>query len=313
MRFAAVFPGQGSQVVGMLEELRGASPEVERCFAEASEALGFDLGRLVSTGPAEQLDRTEFTQPALLVAGFATWRLWRLRGGPVPDAAAGHSLGEYTALAAAQVLDFADAVKLVHLRGKLMQEAVPAGSGAMAALLGLDLSTVEHLCASAPAEGIVQAANLNAPGQIVISGARTAVERVSSLAREAGAKRVIPLPVSVPSHSMLMKPASEKLAEALAGIELKAPAFPVVNNVDVAAPSTPAEIRDALVRQLVNPVRWTEVVAALHRDYGADTLVEFGPGRVLTGLTRRIDGELEAVAVHDSPSLAAALRLAGGT
>lgn len=307
MAFAAVFPGQGSQSLGMLDELAHAYPEVASTFAEASAGLGFDLARLVKEGPAEELDRTENTQPALLAAGVAVWRVWRARGGPMPAALAGHSLGEYSALVAAGVLDFADAVRLVRLRGQLMQEAVPAGVGAMAAILGLDAQAVEGLCTAAQAEGLASPANLNAPAQTVIAGHVEAVERVAELARQAGAKRVVMLPVSVPSHCALMEPAARGLATALASVRLGSPALPVVNNVDVAAPTIPAEIADALVRQLTNPVRWTETIGALRSAYHVGSIVEFGPGKVITGLVRRIDPELETLAVYDSAGLAAAL------
>lgn len=307
MSFAAAFPGQGSQSPGMLNELAGRCPEVAATFAEASSVLGFDLARLVGEGPAEELDRTENTQPALLAAGVAVWRAWRAQGGPLPAALAGHSLGEYSALVAAEALDFADAVKLVRLRGKYMQEAVPAGVGAMAAILGLDARAVGELCVAAQDEGLAAPANLNAPAQTVIAGHVEAVDRVAELAREAGAKRVVMLPVSVPSHCVLMEPAAEALAAALASVRLLPPALPVVNNVDVAAPTTPAEIADALIRQLTHPVRWTETIEALHSTYHVNSVIEFGPGKVISGLVRRTDPELKALAVYDFAGLATAL------
>ncbi|MGH8273747.1 MAG: ACP S-malonyltransferase [Gammaproteobacteria bacterium] len=307
MSFVVVFPGQGSQAVGMLAELAEAHASVAATFEEASDALGFDLHKLIREGPADTLNRTENTQPALLAAGIAVWRLWEEQGGAPPAALAGHSLGEYTALAAAGVFGFADALRLVRLRGQFMQEAVPAGTGAMAAIIGLDAAAVGKTCAAVRELGIVSPANLNSPTQIVISGERAAVEKAGVLASEAGAKRVIPLAVSVPSHCALMRPAAERLAAALAELDPKAPTIPVVNNADVAAPNDPTEIADALVRQLTQPVRWTEVVENLRDDYQAETLLEFGPGAVLTGLGRRIDRSLKGFAVNDPVGLDAAL------
>lgn len=311
MSFAAIFPGQGSQSVGMLAELAGANETVAGTLSEASEALGFDLARLMREGPEEDLNRTENTQPALLAAGVAAWRAWQAAAGPAPAACAGHSLGEYTALVAADAMDFDAALRLVRLRGQAMQEAVPAGHGAMAAVLGLDAAAVSRICGEASAAGIVSAANLNAPEQIVIAGDKAAVEEASRRAEAAGAKRVVPLAVSAPSHCALMAPAAERLAAALADVEVRAPRIPVVNNADVAAPDDPAAIRDALVRQLTQPVRWVEVVGALKSEYGAGQFVEFGPGRVLAGLMRRIDRELKAWPVYDAAGLEAALAAVG--
>jgi len=307
MSFAAIFPGQGSQSVGMLAELAASNDAVADTLKEASAALGFDLAQMMLEGPAEELNRTENTQPALLAAGVAAWRAWQAAGGPEPVACAGHSLGEYTALVVAGVMDFDAALKLVRLRGQAMQEAVPAGSGAMAAVLGLDAETVIRLCKDVSDTGIVSAANLNAPEQIVIAGEQAAVEDATRRAGEAGAKRVVPLAVSAPSHCALMAPAAERLAAALEGLELRPPRIPVINNADVAAPGDAAAIRDALTRQLTQPVRWVEVVGALKCEYGASQLVEFGPGRVLAGLMRRIDRELKAWPVYDAASLDAAL------
>jgi [acyl-carrier-protein] S-malonyltransferase len=307
MPCAIVFPGQGSQAVGMLAALAEAHPETNATFEEASTALGFDLAALIREGPAETLNRTDNTQPALLAAGIAVWRAWLKRGGARPAALAGHSLGEYTALVAAGVLEFADAIRLVNLRGRFMHEAVPEGTGAMAAIIGLDAGAVQEACAVASALGVVAPANLNSPGQIVVSGERKAVAQAGVLAREAGAKRVIPLAVSVPSHCALMEPAAERLADALGGLELRRPTIPLVNNVDVAAPAEPAAIREALVRQLTQPVRWTEVVENLRGDYGVNILLEFGPGAVLTGLARRMDRGLKGLAVNDATNLEAAL------
>ena len=307
MSFIAIFPGQGSQSVGMLDGLAAANDTVARTLAEASTALGFDLAGLMANGPDEALNRTENTQPALLAAGVATWRAWRTAGGPEPVACAGHSLGEYTALVVAGVLDFAAALKLVQLRGRVMQEAVPVGSGAMAAVLGLDADTVVRVCTEASETGRVSAANFNAPEQIVIAGDKAAVEEASRRATATGAKRVVPLAVSAPSHCALMAPAAERLALALEEIELHTPRIPVINNVDVAAPRDMTAIRGALIRQLTQPVRWVEVVSALKSEYGASQGVEFGPGRVLTGLMRRIDRTLKVWPVCDAPGLDAAL------
>lgn len=308
---AFLFPGQGSQSVGMLAGVAAQRPVVEDTFAEAGSALGVDLWSLVREGPALDLDRTENTQPAMLAAGVAMWRVWRAVGGPAPAWMAGHSLGEYTALVCAGSLAFADAVRLVAERGRLMQEAVPAGVGAMAAILGLDDEAVRALCAESEQGQVVEAVNLNAPGQVVIAGHAEAVERASALARERGAKRVLPLSVSVPSHCALMRPAAELLRARLAQVEVRAPEIPVLHNVDVATRETPEAIREALVRQLHSPVRWVETVEALAAR-GVTTTVECGPGKVLTGLVRRIDRRLAALALFDEPSLQAALDGAGG-
>ncbi|MDN5864275.1 MAG: ACP S-malonyltransferase [Gammaproteobacteria bacterium] len=310
MPFAVVFPGQGSQSVGMLAGLADGSEVVADTIAEASEALGFDLGNLLREGPAEELNRTENTQPALLAAGIAVWRLWMERGGTQPAVLAGHSLGEYTALAAAGAIAFTDALRLVRQRGLFMQEAVPEGVGAMAAIIGLDAQTVTRLCSEAGSEGTVSAANFNSPAQIVISGQRAAVEKARGLAEAAGAKRVIPLAVSVPSHCGLMRPAAERLAAELSALELVTPAIPVVNNADVAAPQEAQVIADALVRQLTQSVRWTETVLSLRDDFGAQAVFEFGPGQVLTGLGKRIDRRFPGQAVNDTASLEKALEAA---
>lgn len=303
MKFAVVFPGQGSQAVGMLADLAGASPIVRETFDTASTALDYDLWRLVADGPAEKLNATEITQPALLTAGVAIWRAWEERGGSRPAILAGHSLGEYTALVAAGAIDFEDAVKLVEYRGQAMQTAVPAGSGAMAAILGLDDDAVRAACREAAASGdIVTAANFNAPGQVVISGHGPAVERAIEAANAAGAKRAIQLPVSVPSHCELMRPAADRLAARLKEIEIRTPELPVIANCDVTVKREPAAIRDALVAQLHQPVLWADTVRALReRDVGR--LLEFGPGKVLAGLTRRIERGLKAAAVNDPAKL----------
>jgi [acyl-carrier-protein] S-malonyltransferase len=303
---AFVFPGQGSQSVGMLADLAGDFPIVGETFAEASAALGYDLWQLVQEGPAEELNQTHITQPAMLTSGIAVWRILQQKGVAAPAVVAGHSLGEYSALVAAGAIAFADAVKLVAERGRLMQEAVPAGQGGMAAILGLDDATVISVCESAAEGDVLSAVNFNAPGQVVVAGTAAAVERVVAAAKEAGAKRALPLPVSVPSHCALMKPAAEKLAEQLAAITISAPAIPVINNVDVATVSDADAIRNALVRQLYSPVRWVESVQKMAQD-GVDTLVECGPGKVLVGLNKRIEKSMNAMAVFDAASLEKAL------
>ncbi|MDT0175563.1 ACP S-malonyltransferase [Pantoea sp. RRHST58] len=305
-QFAFVFPGQGSQTVGMLSELAAAFPLVEATFREASDALGYDLWQLVSAGPAEELNKTWQTQPALLAASVAIYRVWQQQGGAQPALMAGHSLGEYSALVCAGVLDFADAIKLVELRGKLMQEAVPEGTGAMQAIIGLDDASIRKACEESAQGQVVSPVNFNSPGQVVIAGNKEAVERAGAACKAAGAKRALPLPVSVPSHCALMKPAADKLAVALEKIAFNAPSVPVVNNVDVKCESDAAAIRHALVRQLYSPVRWTESVEFM-ASQGVTQLLEMGPGKVLTGLTKRIVDSLTATAVNDPTSLSAAL------
>jgi [acyl-carrier-protein] S-malonyltransferase len=305
-QFAFVFPGQGSQTVGMLTELAATYPLVEETFREASDALGYDLWQLVSQGPAEELNKTWQTQPALLAASVAIYRVWQQQGGEQSALMAGHSLGEYSALVCAGVLNFADAVKLVELRGKLMQEAVPEGTGAMQAIIGLDDAAIRKACEESAQGQVVSPVNFNSPGQVVIAGNKEAVERAGAACKAAGAKRALPLPVSVPSHCALMKPAADKLAVALESITFNAPAVPVINNVDVKAETDAAAIRHALVRQLYSPVRWTESVEAMAAQ-GVTQLLEIGPGKVLTGLTKRIVDSLTAAAVNDTASLTAAL------
>jgi len=305
---AMVFPGQGSQTVGMLGELAAQNPLIEATFAEASAALGYDLWQLTQQGPVEELNKTWQTQPALLSASVALWRVWQQQGGRQPSWLAGHSLGEYSALVCAGVLDFAQAVKLVELRGRLMQEAVPAGVGAMSAIIGLDNDAIAKACADSAQGQIVSPVNFNSPGQVVIAGHKEAVERAGAACKAAGAKRALPLPVSVPSHCALMKPAADKLAVALEALSFAAPAVPVVNNVDVRAEVSPEAIRLALVRQLYNPVRWTETVEYLAAQ-GVELLLEVGPGKVLSGLTKRIADTVSGTAVNDPASLAAALEL----
>ena len=305
-QFAFVFPGQGSQTVGMLVDLAATYPQVEETFREASAVLGYDLWQLVSQGPAEELNKTWQTQPALLAASVAIYRVWRQQGGEQPSMMAGHSLGEYSALVCAGVLDFADAIKLVELRVQLMQEAVPEGTGAMQAIIGLDDASIRKACEESAQGQVVSPVNFNSPGQVVIAGNKEAVERAGAACKAAGAKRALPLPVSVPSHCALMKPAADKLAVALESITFNTPAVPVINNVDVKAETDAGAIRHALVRQLYSPVRWTESVEAMAAQ-GVTQLLEIGPGKVLTGLTKRIVDSLTAAAVNDSASLTAAL------
>jgi [acyl-carrier-protein] S-malonyltransferase len=313
MSLALVFPGQGSQSVGMLGELAAAHPAVARTFADASAALGYDLWQLVAAGPVEQLNKTECTQPAMLCAGIATWRVWQEQGGALPQQVAGHSLGEFTALVCAGVLDFSAAVALVRDRGRYMQEAVPAGSGAMAALLGMEDSDAEQACLEAAAGEVVEAVNYNAPGQIVIAGATGAVERAIAAAKARGAKRAMLLPVSVPAHSSLMRGAAEKLRARLAGEKLSAPRIAYVSAVDAMPHSDPEDIRALLVRQLASPVRWTATVQALAAR-GATLVAECGPGKVLTALNRRIDRrpEFRCLALEDSATMQGALAAAAG-
>ncbi|MBY4950706.1 ACP S-malonyltransferase [Pantoea sp. DY-17] len=305
-QFAYVFPGQGSQTVGMLAELAAENPQVEATFREASDALGYDLWQLVQQGPAEELNKTWQTQPALLAASVAIYRVLQSKNAVQPSMMAGHSLGEYSALVCAGVLNFADAIKLVELRGKLMQKAVPEGTGAMQAIIGLDDASIRKACEESAQGQVVSPVNFNSPGQVVIAGNKEAVERAGAACKAAGAKRALPLPVSVPSHCALMKPAADKLAVALEAIIFSAPSVPVVNNVDVKCETEGAAIRSALVRQLYSPVRWTESVEFIAAQ-GVEQLLEVGPGKVLTGLTKRIVDSLSAAAVNDSASLSAAL------
>ncbi len=307
MSLAFVFPGQGSQSVGMLKELAEQYPEVEASFKEASETLGYDLWDSVQNGPAEKLNQTDVTQPAMLGAGVAVWRIWRAKGGAKPVMMAGHSLGEYTALVCAGALDFTDAVKLVAERGRLMQEAVPAGEGAMAALLGLEDDIVRQVCDEAAAGEVLSAVNFNSPGQVVVAGQKTAVERALKVAKDKGAKRALMLPVSVPSHCALMKPAAEKLALILARVEMREPVIPVINNVDAQAETGAEGIRAALVKQLHNPVRWVETIRKMADD-GVDRLIECGPGKVLVGLNKRIERGMTAQAVYDPDTLSRVLQ-----
>ena len=302
-KFAMVFPGQGSQTVGMLAELAGDYPIVQETFKQASEVLGYDLWQLVQEGPAEELNKTWQTQPALLTASVAVYRVWQQKYPALkPEVMAGHSLGEYSALVCAGVLDFQDAVKLVELRGKLMQQAVPEGTGAMYAIIGLDNDAIITACKQAEQGEVVSAVNFNSPGQVVIAGAKAAVERAAALCKEAGAKRALPLAVSVPSHCALMKPAADQLSVSLESITLKEAGVSVLNNVDVKNEIEADAIRNALVRQLYSPVRWTETVEKMAQN-GVEVLVEVGPGKVLNGLTKRIVDSLQAVSVNDVKSL----------
>ena len=304
--FAFVFPGQGSQAVGMLDAW-GDHPAVRTTLAEASSALGQDVGALIAAGPKDALDLTNNTQPVMLVAGIAAYRAWLHEGGPKPDALAGHSLGEYTALVAADTLSLADALTLVRFRAHAMQSAVPVGVGAMAAILGLDAATVLAVCEqtrAATAE-VVEAVNFNDPKQTVIAGSRAGVEQAMEAMKAAGAKRALALPVSAPFHSSLMKPAAEALRERLQGVTMRAPSIDVVNNIDVAAPRDAASIRDALYRQAFGPVRWVDVVHALSVR-GCSTVLECGPGKVLSGMVKRIHPALSSACIFDPASLTAA-------
>lgn len=303
MTFAFVFPGQGSQSVGMLNSI-AQRPEVRTTLQEASDALGEDVTKLIAEGPAEALSLTTNTQPVMLTAGVAFYRAWLAAGGAAPKVMAGHSLGEYSALVAAGVISFKDAVPLVRFRAEAMQSAVPVGTGGMAAILGLDDATVIKVCAEASTAsgGVVEAVNFNAPGQVVIAGASDAVTKACELLKAAGAKRALPLPVSAPFHSSLLQPASEKLQGYLANIEFKAPNIPVINNVDVEILSDPVAIKDALVRQAAKPVRWQETIQAM-AGQGITQVIECGPGKVLAGLTKRINDQVTGVPVFDEASL----------
>jgi [acyl-carrier-protein] S-malonyltransferase len=309
MTFAFVFPGQGSQSVGMLKQLSELEPLVQETFAEASEVLGYDLWALCQNGPEALLGATERTQPAMLSAGVATWRVWREHGGAMPAAMAGHSLGEYSALVCSGAMEFKTAVALVQFRGQAMQAAVPVGQGAMAAILGIDDAEVEAACTEAAQGDVVQAANFNSPGQVVIAGSSAAVDRAIEIAKAKGAKRAIKLPVSVPSHSALMAPAAQRLADRLRSIELAPPEVRDIYTVDVRRHGGADDVRRALVEQLVKPVRWTETIQAVIAG-GARVIVECGPGRVLTGLNRRIEKnkDITMLAIEDSESLQQALQ-----
>ena len=302
-----VFPGQGSQSVGMLKDLIENFSVVKETFDEASQVLGYDLLNLVLEGPAEELGKTFITQPALLTSSVALFRLWQSKSDVLPSVMAGHSLGEYSALTCAGVISFADAVKLVKLRGELMQETVPAGVGAMAAVIGLDDQVIIDACKEAAQDEVCSAVNFNSPGQVVIAGNKAAVERAGEILKAKGAKRVLPLPVSVPSHCALMKSAADKLAEALNNIEFNEPKIPVINNVDVKVETDAKSIKDALVRQLYSPVRWVETTQKITED--TMNLVEMGPGKVLAGLIKRINKEAVCVSCNDCATLEQSLDL----
>lgn len=305
-KVACVFPGQGSQTVGMLAELAANYPQIEDTFSQASAVLGYDLWQVVQNDPEQTLNQTHVTQPALLSASVAIWRLMQSRGKANADYLAGHSLGEYSALVCADVIGFTDAVKLVEARGNYMQQAVPAGTGGMYAIIGLDDDKIMQICESVAIETseVVSAVNFNSPGQVVIAGTASAAEKAAGQCKEAGAKRALPLAVSVPSHCALMKPAAEQLASMLEDIPFSPPKIPAINNVDVKAETSPDAIKEALVRQLYCPVRWTETVLALSSE-GIENMYEVGPGKVLTGLVKRIDKAVSGQAINTIDSLAA--------
>ena len=305
MTIAFVFPGQGSQAIGMLNGFAG-NAIVADTLAEASDAIGFDLGKLIAEGPKEQLDLTTNTQPVMLASAVAFYRAWIAAGGAPPALVAGHSLGEYSALVASGVIAFKDAVPLVRFRAQAMQEAVPVGQGGMAAILGLSDDDVRAACAEAAQGEVVEPVNFNAPAQVVIAGHKAAVERACEAAKAKGAKRALPLPVSAPFHSSLLKPASDRLREYLVNLNFSAPSIPLINNVDVAIVNDPAAIKDALVRQAASPVRWVESVQKMAAS-GVTRVIECGPGKVLTGLVKRISGDLVADAIVDQASLDALL------
>ena len=304
MKLAMVFPGQGSQSVGMLKAY-GDLPAVEETISEAQAVLGADFVKLLDEGPADKLTLTVNTQPAMVTAGYAAYRAWRALGGPAPDLVAGHSLGEYTALVCSEAISFADCLPLVRFRAESMQQAVPEGQGAMAAILMLDDDLVRAACTEAG--GVVQAVNFNAPGQVVIAGEKAAVERAMEACKTKGAKRAMLLPVSAPFHSTLMRPAADKLKGRLQTVNVKAPKIPVINNVDVAIENDPARIKDALVRQAASPVRWVETIRRMV-DAGVTHVVECGPGKVLAGMTKRIAPGVKSFAAADRASLEEALK-----
>jgi [acyl-carrier-protein] S-malonyltransferase len=311
MKLAMVFPGQGSQSPGMLKAYEGL-PGIDETVKEAAATLGADFAQLLEQGPAEALNLTVNTQPAMLTAGVAVYRAWRAAGGPAPALIAGHSLGEYSALVAAEALSFADALPLVRFRAQAMQEAVPAGEGAMAAILNLDDDKVREACAEAAGSQVVQAVNFNAPGQVVIAGHKAAVARAIEACKAKGAKRALPLPVSAPFHSSLMQPAAERLDERLASVQLRATKIDLINNVDVGVAQEPSAIRDALVRQAAAPVRWVETIRAM-ATAGITHVVECGPGKALAGMTKRIDASLQSLALADRASFDQALAALKGS
>lgn len=305
MSTAFIFPGQGSQTIGMLKVLSEQYTSVIETFSEASEALGYDLWQLCQEGPAEQLSQTEFTQPALLTAGVAVWRVWQAQGGAIPDVMAGHSLGEYTALTCAGALTFSDAVTLVQDRGRYMQSAVPAGEGAMAAIIGMDDEAVIKTCETAAKNGVIQAVNFNAPGQVVIAGEKSAIDASVELFKEAGAKRALPLPVSIPAHSKLMTPAAKKLRERIANVDVNLPEIPVIHNCNVSIAGSGDEVRENLVSQLDSPVLWVKCVEKMVDDFSITKVIESGPGKVLAGMIKRIDKTITTSAVDTPDALSA--------
>jgi len=299
MSISFIFPGQGSQAIGMMSTLAEQHGLVQELFVEASDVLGVDLWSMTQNGPLENLSQTENTQPALLTAGVAAWRVWEAQGGTKPTIMAGHSLGEYTALVCAGALSFSDAVALVRDRGRYMQAAVPAGEGGMAAIIGLEDQQVIDVCATTAQNDVLQAVNFNAPGQVVIAGSAAAIERATVTMKEAGARRALPLPVSIPAHSSLMTPASERLAKRLSGIEISMPEVPVLHNCNVSIAQSPEDIAQNLVSQLDSPVRWVESVNAMHAQ-GVDKFIESGPGKVLGGMIKRIVKGVEVGSI-DTP------------
>ena len=311
MQFAAVFPGQGSQSTGMLAELAEQYPIIKSTFEEASDTLDRDLWKITTQEDNTELNQTENTQPVMLAAGIAVWRLWLEQGGSMPVGMAGHSLGEYSALAASGALDYKDAVQLVAKRANYMQQATPEGSGGMAAILGLDDDVIVNLCAeiAEQTQAVVEAVNFNSPGQVVIAGDSSAVDTAIKKLTEAGAKRAIKLSVSVPSHCSLMKTAAEKLDQDLKGITFSEPQFPVLHNVEAKSYQTAEEKQTALSRQLYKPVKWVDTINNLSTDYSADTIIEFGPGKVLFGLNRRINRKLGNICISDAASLEKALKM----
>lgn len=304
--FALVFPGQGSQKVGMLQQVAETSPTVTTVFAQASEVLGYDLWELVQTGPQDALNMTETTQPALLAASVALWQVWRERGGAEPAFMAGHSLGEWSALVCAGVIDFADGIQLVRSRGRYMQEAVPAGAGAMAAIIGLDDSAVEQACTAAAQGEVVGPVNYNSPGQLVIAGTSAAVERAMALCKDAGAKRALPLPVSAPFHTALMKPAADRLATEIHNTLFKNPKYSIIHNVNATTEPSPEVIKQLMIEQIYSPVLWVDCVKQLVAQ-GVTTVLECGPGKVLSGLNKRIERNLTTLATETNDVLADAL------
>lgn len=306
MSFAFVFPGQGSQCVGMLQEFAQHCPQIEACFGEASEVLGYDLWQLVQNGPEDKLSQTQVTQPVMLTAGVAVWRAWRARSGPLPSIMAGHSLGEYSALVCAEALEFSEAVSLVADRSRYMQEAVPAGTGAMAAILGLDAESVRRICAEAAQGEVLEPANFNSPIQVVIGGTAAAVERASGIAKQAGAKRVLRLPMSAPSHCSLMRPAAARMIERLKKTLISSPKIPVLHNTHVQTESDPQTICEVLVRQIETPVQWVATIEKMAAS-GIAHIIECGPGKILTGLNKRIATTVEHLSMSDSAGLRAAL------